>query len=98
MYCWKCGTEIEDVSGVRKVLRTDNCPKCDSDLHVCKNCRHYDPQCHNDCRETQAEWVSDKERGNFCDYFEPGNRSDRAGVDRQSVDQVKSALDRLFKD
>ena len=97
MYCWKCGTEIAEISGAKKVLRMDTCSKCDADLHVCKNCQFYDRQYHNECRETQAEWVSDKERANYCDYFAPGNRA--AGTKSKSqTDQVKSALDGLFKD
>jgi hypothetical protein len=98
MQCWKCGAEIPDISGARKVLRTDSCPQCDIDLHSCKNCRHYDPQYHNECRETQAEWVTDKERANFCDYFTPSLASGKSSPARPSTDQAKSAFDKLFKD
>ena len=97
MYCWKCGTETEEISAVRKVLRTDTCSKCDSDLHACKNCQFYDRQYHNECRETQAEWVSDKERSNYCDYFAPSNRP-RGATPKSSTDQVKSIFDGLFND
>lgn len=97
MVCWKCGAAIEEISGARKVLRTDTCPKCESDLHACKNCQFYDRQYHNECRETQAEWVSDKERANYCDYFAPSHRA--AGTTpKPPTDQVKSAFDGLFKD
>jgi hypothetical protein len=65
---------------------------------VCKNCLHYDPQYHNECRETQAEWVNDKERANFCDYFSPSSKLQAGSPSRTSSDQVKSALDKLFKD
>ena len=97
MYCWKCGIEVPDITAVRKVLRTDTCSKCDSDVHACKNCQFYDRQYHNECRETQAEWVNDKERANFCDYFAPSNRPQGAAP-KSSTDQVKSAFDGLFKD
>jgi len=97
MVCWKCGTEVVEISGARKVLRADTCAKCDSDLHACKNCQFYDRQYHNECRETQAEWVNDKERANFCDYFAPSNRP-KGATTKSSTDQVKSALDGLFKD
>jgi hypothetical protein len=97
MYCWKCGTKTAEISGANKVLRTDTCSKCDSDLHVCKNCQFYDPQYHNECRETQAEWVSDKERANYCDYFAPSNRP-KGATPKASTDEVKSAFDGLFKD
>ena len=96
MYCWKCGTEVAELSGARKILRTDTCSSCDSDLHVCKNCKFYDPQYHNECQETQAEWVNDKERLNYCDYFMPSGQA-RGTTPKASTDQVKSAFDRLFK-
>jgi hypothetical protein len=34
------------------------------------NCRFYSPGSHWDCSETIPEAVRDKERGNFCDFFE----------------------------
>ena len=98
MQCWKCGTEIEEISGARKVLRTDSCPKCHSDLHACNNCRHYDPKYHNECRETEAEWVNDKERANFCDYFTPKPSTGKTTVHKSPTENVKSALDKLFGD
>jgi len=94
MFCWKCGTEIE-LAGSARVLKTDSCPSCDWDLHVCLNCRFYDPSAHNQCSETQAEWVGDKEKANYCDYFEPSKASRPAQRSRSSED-VKSALDKLF--
>jgi hypothetical protein len=97
MLCWKCGTATAEIFGVTKVLRDDTCSKCDSDLHVCKNCRFYDRQYHNECRETQAEWVSDKERANYCEYFTPSDRVAGAKP-KSSTEQVKSAFDGLFKD
>ena len=49
--------------------RRETCPHCGADLHCCFNCRFYDPDSYNQCREPQAERVLDKERGNFCDFF-----------------------------
>ncbi|HBG47017.1 MAG TPA: hypothetical protein DDW94_08520 [Deltaproteobacteria bacterium] len=60
----------------RKVLdagkpgRADACPACGSDVKVCLNCRFHDRSAYNDCREPSAERVIDKERSNFCEYFE----------------------------
>ena len=67
MICWKCRKEID----IEKPVRGDECPLCHADLHVCKACDFYESGAHNDCRESSAEFVSDKERGNFCDYFRP---------------------------
>ena len=50
--------------------RTAGCPYCHSDLKVCLNCRLHDPGANNQCREPQAEWQTDKDKANFCEFFE----------------------------
>ena len=65
MICWKCKKEIS----IEKPVRGDECPLCHADLHVCKACDFYESGAHNDCRESSADMVTDKERANFCDYF-----------------------------
>jgi hypothetical protein len=97
MICWKCGTEIE-VQPAARILTRDCCPSCDYDLHVCLNCRFYDPNAHNECRETQAEWVQGKDKANYCDYFEPGSGSGPEELKRKSPKDAKTAFDKLFKD
>ena len=53
------------------------------------------------CREPQAEWVTDRERRNFCDYFSLNpvggkGATGKGGVtDRAST--ARSKLDQLFK-
>ena len=60
---------------------------------MCKNCRFYDPTAYNECREPSAEVVREKERANFCDYFEAG--SGKGG--NQSKEELLSAAEALFK-
>jgi len=45
------------------------------------------------CREPQAEWVSDKEQANFCDYFEFGREDGRP----KEKDDARTRLEALFK-
>jgi len=58
------------------------------------NCAHYDPGSYNDCRETSAERVVDKEKANFCDLF-------RARAATSTKEPAKSGamtdLEKLFK-
>lgn len=97
MTCWKCGTNIDLAPGARVGTR-DACRNCDSDLHACRNCRHYDPAKHNQCVEIQAEWVRDKEASNYCDYFSPaGAGRKRAGGSGSAADDVRKKFDDLFK-
>ena len=92
MNCWHCGREID--TRERVGFRAE-CPGCDRPLHVCRNCEFYDPTCHNECRETQAERVVDKDRANFCEYFAPAGANRAAS--RGTGSPARSQLDALFK-
>ena len=88
--CWYCSAELTHIDYGRQ----DSCPKCGRDTRVCKNCGFFDPAVHNQCHETQADRVVDKERSNFCDYFKPGSGLGGSGPTK---DALKSAADALFK-
>jgi len=94
--CWKCGKQIQYASGSR-VGNRDTCPKCDADLHTCRNCQLYDPGKHNQCTETQAEWVRDKEAANYCDYFHPNLILMARREPAAHADNAKKEFDSLFK-
>ena len=94
MTCWHCGRAIT-LATAQKVLTRDVCPQCDSDLHCCRNCRHFDPTSHNECREAMAEWVRFKEKSNYCDYFAPAGAA--PGAASSSGGAARSAFDQLFK-
>ena len=89
--CWSCGKGIE----LNNYHRLDSCTLCGRDSHVCKNCEHYDRAYNNECRESSADRVVEKERSYFCDFFKPSNRSGGTGGKSQS--DLKSAADALFK-
>jgi hypothetical protein len=90
--CFQCGHKM-DLGAVQVPGRRDECEKCRTDLHVCRNCRHYDPKSYNECREPQSERVQEKERSNFCDYFEIGQNT--GGVSER--EKLLAAADALFK-
>lgn len=93
MNCFFCGRDIETRE---RVGFRDTCPGCDRPLHACRNCDFYDRTYHNQCRETQADRVVDKERANFCEYFTPSQRrAAAAGPATKSATVGK--LEDLFK-
>ena len=95
MICWKCKKEIP----LEKPARSDECPLCHADLHVCRACEFYESGAHNDCRESSAEFVSDKERGNFCDYFRLSNKAGSASntsAGKSKADAARDAFNALF--
>lgn len=92
MVCWKCGAPLGDLS--LPFSRTDACRACRVELHVCRMCRFYDTSKAKSCAEPVADEVQDKQRANFCGYFEaaPGRFQPRDGA----ADQARSALESLF--
>ncbi len=94
MDCFSCHTQVELAPGERIGFR-DECDRCGTDLHVCRNCTFYDPSAYNECRESQAERVDDRERANRCEWFSPG--TGEGGARAREQDQARSKLDSLFK-
>jgi hypothetical protein len=90
--CHKCKKEI-GVEG--KVMREDLCPHCGASLHCCLNCHFYDEYAHNKCREPKTEWVTDREKSNFCEYFRFKEGSGESGGDERSK-KAREELKRLF--
>jgi hypothetical protein len=93
MRCHFCQTS-RAIEG--KVRRDDLCPHCKSALRCCKNCRFYDERAHNQCRETQAEWVADKVKENFCEFFDV-RAEGTAGGGTDPAEAVRERLRDLFK-
>lgn len=92
LVCWKCGASLADLS--LPLPRTDYCRACRAELHVCRLCRFYDTRKAKSCAEPVADEVGDKERANFCGYFEaaPGRFAARPADSGGSRD----ALEALF--
>lgn len=93
LVCHKCQKQIPTFPGV-PVGRREECPQCHSDLHACLNCVHYDQGAYNECKEPSSDYVKEKDRANFCDYFSP---SDRKGSGGKSKEDLLSAAEALFK-
>ncbi len=90
---FNCGDVVEIG---RTVARTETCPHCGADLHCCLNCRFHERFAHQQCREPQAEPVSQKDQANFCEYF-VCRESDRTGKPGTSSCSSKEKLDQLFR-
>lgn len=95
IFCWRCGASLAELP--TPLRREEVCPACDADVHVCKLCRFYNPTVSDGCDEPLAGGVTNKERANFCDYFEAtaaahgDTRSDAAA-------RARAELDALFGD
>jgi hypothetical protein len=67
--CYRCGGSLAALT--LPFSRRDECPNCTVHLHVCRMCRFFDAAAPKQCREDDAEDVTDKDRLNFCEWFKP---------------------------
>ncbi|HLE10210.1 MAG: hypothetical protein A2504_05080 [Bdellovibrionales bacterium RIFOXYD12_FULL_39_22] len=92
--CYACKKHL-DIEVGQKISRQEECIYCHVSLRCCRMCNYYSTTVYNECRESMAERVLDKERINFCSYFEI-----RRGQDKE--EEVKKAIlskaSSLFKD
>lgn len=92
LVCWKCGASLEDLA--QPLGRRAECPACGAELHVCRQCRHYDTAKAKQCRELAADEIKNKTRANFCEWFQA-----RVGAFTGSASSAsggRSALEELF--
>jgi len=98
LLCWKCG---KPTGIVGRVIRMDSCVECMADLRCCHGCKHFDPNSHLQCREHIATPVSNKEKNNFCDFFQPRDAIKQPGGVGESAgskEDIKKKLNDLFRD
>jgi hypothetical protein len=89
--CWSCKKSSEMIT---KVYRSHTCEHCGMARLSCRNCKFYDRYASNECTEPMAEYVHNKERANFCDYFVYGGADDGQA---SKQDEAKAKLEALFK-
>lgn len=92
--CWKCGGPLQDL--LLPLARHEECPHCRAQLHVCRMCVYFDTAAPQQCREPVAENVTDKQRANFCGYFQI-NPHAYTGLSDHTTDSRRQ-LDALFGD
>lgn len=93
MHCPHC---LKELALDSKIPFRETCPHCVRDLHCCLACVFHDKGCSNECREPQADRVLDKEKANYCEYFQFAKKA----VSGQGVDpaaEAKRRLEELFK-
>lgn len=89
--CWHCGQALRGGD----YQRENRCPACGRATRSCRNCRFFAPGRPNECVEPLVERVVEKERTNFCDFFEPATRSQ--GESPAAAEDLLKAAEDLFK-
>lgn len=90
--CWKCGGALADL--LLPLARLAECPQCRAQLHVCRMCVFFDITAPQQCREPIADAVTDKQRANFCGYYQIDPNAFTAPSDQAAAS--RSQLDALF--
>jgi hypothetical protein len=105
--CFNCSTALPpgtDFNG--------NCPKCNAELHCCKQCSHFEPSTRFQCLKPIPVRIPVKDKTNECTLFTPRVTVARDGTASNSTaalpipqgppaprnaDDARNAFDRLFK-
>ena len=90
--CWRCGETLPDL--LLPLPRQEECPHCRAQLHVCRMCVFFDAVAPQQCREPVADNVSDKQRANFCGYFQINPQAFTRATDQNA--DARRELDTLF--
>jgi hypothetical protein len=64
--CFNCATTLPpdvEFSGV--------CPKCNAELHCCKQCSHFEPSTRFQCLKPIPVRIALKDKANTCELFKP---------------------------
>ena len=91
--CWHCRADLTKADYGRET----NCLGCVKPTRCCRNCRFYQRGRPNDCIEPMAEQVSNKERANFCGFFDPSPTPAAVGEAGSSDESLRQAADDIFK-
>ncbi|NQV71321.1 MAG: hypothetical protein HQ498_14945 [Pseudohongiella sp.] len=91
--CWKCGSELKNL--LLPFSRYEECSTCNADLHACIACKNYNPAVADACREERADFVLEKDKANFCDFFKANPKPFRK-QDNVEARQAKARLANLF--
>lgn len=78
---------------MESISMREECEVCKSDLHVCLNCVFYDETKTNKCRETQVDYVKEKDRANYCDYFQFKDEAEK----KSGKEEAEGLWKELFK-
>jgi hypothetical protein len=106
--CFNCSTTLppdNDFGG--------RCPKCNAELHCCKQCSHFEPSTRFQCLKPIPVRIPVKDKNNECGLFTPRVTVARDGTTSQPApspppmhagppgprnsEDARSAFDKLFK-
>jgi hypothetical protein len=92
--CAPCGHELTVASAWSA---ESTCPRCNSDLHTCAQCTHFDTSAAFECQKPVPTRVSPKDARNTCTFYEPRTTVERETKSTGGPPSARKAFDDLFK-
>ncbi|HMC81620.1 MAG TPA: hypothetical protein VKL61_00130 [Candidatus Polarisedimenticolia bacterium] len=95
--CFNCGLQTPPAQGIGP---DSVCEKCGSDLHVCRNCAHFDPGARWECRKPIPAPIRSKIARNDCEVFAPQvvlDATGRRASGPAAPTGARAAFEALFK-
>jgi ubiquitin len=89
--CAACGAKAPPNIGVES-----SCPKCNADLHTCRQCTYFDPAARFECRKSIPARIVNKNARNTCELFAPRTVVERETSSGPPTD-ARQAFAKLFK-
>jgi hypothetical protein len=103
--CFSCATTLPPDVDFR-----GNCPKCNAELHCCKQCSHFEPSMRFQCLKPILVRIAMKDKANQCNSFMPRVTVAREGTNNvpaapvdvgppapRNPEDARNAFDKLFK-
>ena len=89
--CSACGAKVPP-----NIALESSCPKCNADLHSCRQCTYFDPGARFECRKPITARIVSKSARNTCELF-----TARTVVERETSsgppNDARQAFAKLFK-
>ena len=89
--CASCGATAST-----SIRLDSSCPKCNAELHTCRQCTYFDPGARFECSKSIPKRIVNKNARNTCELFAP-----RTVVERETSsgtpNDARQAFAKLFK-
>lgn len=89
--CSSCGAQASPT-----IHLASCCPKCNGDLHTCRQCTYFDPGARFECSKPITVKIVNKNARNTCELFAPRTVVERETSSGAPTD-ARQAFAKLFK-
>lgn len=94
--CAMCGAPLP--RSLDEISFSSQCPKCEADLHTCKNCTYFDPGSRFECTQSIPKRIAGKDVKNSCESFHARTVVEKITTSgSQKPSDARNAFEDLFK-